>query len=89
MKHQSFLEQNAFVNKLVILANQTFRYIIDLKIANKAQKTEYEKITLFSLEYSTFKIEFQNLCKPYSILAFLSQTSWVMLYAFANLHGQI
>ncbi len=43
MKHQSFLEQKAFVNKLVILANQTFRYIIDLKIANKSQKTEYEK----------------------------------------------
>jgi hypothetical protein len=43
MKKQSFLEQNGFANKLTISINQTFRYIIDLKIANKAQKIEYLK----------------------------------------------
>jgi hypothetical protein len=57
-KQQSFLEQNNKASKLAISANQTFRYIIDLRIANKAQKFEYfkinEKITLFSLEYSIF-----------------------------------
>jgi len=30
-------------NKFTISTNQTFRYIIDLKIANKAQKIEYLK----------------------------------------------
>lgn len=39
-KLQSFLEQNEFASKLVILKNQTFRYIIELKITNKAQKIE-------------------------------------------------
>ncbi len=57
-KLQSFLEQNDFASKLVILENQTFRYIIELKITNKAQKFEKEskneKITLSSLEHSTF-----------------------------------
>jgi hypothetical protein len=43
MKKQSFLEQNGFANKLTILTNQTFRYIIDLKIANTTQKIEYLK----------------------------------------------
>jgi hypothetical protein len=36
MKLQSFLEQNNFAKKIAILANQTFRYIIDFKIVNKA-----------------------------------------------------
>jgi len=38
IKEQSFLEQNGFVNKLTISTNQTFRYIIDLKIAKKEKK---------------------------------------------------
>jgi hypothetical protein len=32
VKLQNLSEQNDFVSKLVILANQTFKYIIDLKI---------------------------------------------------------
>jgi hypothetical protein len=42
-KQQSFLEQNNLASKLAILANQTFGCIIDLRIANKAQKFEYFK----------------------------------------------
>jgi hypothetical protein len=37
------LEQNDFANKPTMLTNQTFRYIIDLKIAKKVEKIEYLK----------------------------------------------
>lgn len=39
-KLQSFLEQNDFASKLVILKNQTFRYIIELKITRKSLNFE-------------------------------------------------
>jgi hypothetical protein len=42
-KLQSLLEQNNFTNKPAISTNQTFRYIINLQIANKAQFFEYFK----------------------------------------------
>jgi hypothetical protein len=36
-KLQSFLEQNDFASKLVILENQTFRYIIELKFTKSTK----------------------------------------------------
>jgi len=43
MKLQSLLEQKNFANKPAILANQTFKYIIDFKIVNKLQKLNISK----------------------------------------------
>jgi len=40
MKLQNLLEQNDFASKLVISTNQTFKYIIDLKIIRKKHKKQ-------------------------------------------------
>ncbi len=75
VKLQNYLKQNDFVNKLAISANETFRCKIHFKTKqNKNHICLNEKLTLFSLEYSTFWVEFENLYKLYSILTFLSQT---------------
>jgi hypothetical protein len=59
-KQQSFSEQNNFASKLAISANQTFGYIIDLRIANKAQKFEYLKKKK-NLPYLHWNIQFSGL----------------------------
>ncbi len=47
-KLQSFLEQNDFASKLVILENQTFRYIIELKFTKSTKVwTNFKKWKIY------------------------------------------